>query len=106
MVWPFFPLLLEGWWWPTVATSAVLSICASYGLGWSPFWGLLFIAAVGLALRVVHAVRGPRLKPMGYCSYQDHLARRKAVELEAKKPGPLRMFKATASNTFRPQQIG
>jgi hypothetical protein len=27
------------------------------------------------------------------------------VEAEAQKPGPLRMFKATASNTFRPHQI-
>ena len=35
----------------------------------------------------------------------DHDRRALLVEEQAKKPGPLRMFKATASNTFRPNQI-
>jgi FAD/FMN-containing dehydrogenase len=42
---------------------------------------------------------------MGFCDRVEHDARCAATSAEAKKPGPIRMYKATASNTFRPHQI-
>jgi len=55
--------------------------------------------------RLKRALQGPATKPAGFCSRSDHEERVGKAKNAAKKPGPLRMFKATASNTFRPQQI-
>lgn len=97
---PLLNLVIEGVLWAAIAASIAVGV-----LSRSFANGLLMLLAFGVACRVKQAICGPRTKPAGTCSREDHKKRLAAASAEAKKPGPLRMFKATASNTFRPQQI-
>lgn len=106
MVWPVLPLVVEGLLKPALLSSALVALVARQLFGRSLAWGLPALLIFGLACRAYQTVRGPDTKPGGFCTREEHAKRRAAAEVEAKKPGPLRMFKATASNTFRPQQIG
>jgi FAD/FMN-containing dehydrogenase len=109
MVWPVLPIVAEG------LVPHALALTGAHGV-WQGIQGnwiravlspLLTLPAVGLVCRLVRAALGPQTKPGGACSREDHLARVQQVSDVAKNnPGPLRMFKATTSNTFRPQQIG
>jgi FAD/FMN-containing dehydrogenase len=99
-MYPLINIVIEGLAFPTIA--------ASFGAGVffkSPLYGLLTLLSIGTLCRLKQAVTGPSVKPAGTCSRKEHKERLEEAKKEAKKPGPLRMFKATASNTFRPQQI-
>ncbi|CAK0872373.1 unnamed protein product [Prorocentrum cordatum] len=100
MVWPILPLVIEGWIWPSLGSSVVIGCARRSFLS-----GLGFFLSTGLVCSLRQAIRGPATKPAGTCSREEFKSRVAQTEKEARKPGPLRMFKATASNTFRPQQI-
>jgi len=106
VMWPLLPLVVEGLLPRALAASVAAGFAAFFGSGRSPFYGLLVLPAMGVYCRVKRAVCGPMTAPQGRCSHQEHTTRVNAASSAAKEPGPLRMFKATASNTFRPQQIG
>jgi len=108
MVWPVLPLVIEGWLRLTLAAAGSFAALLAL-LGWSPIsWVLgsvVVIVASGLICRARRACLGPLTRPGGRCTREDHAARVQSAIAAAKQPGPLRMFKATTSNTFRPQQI-
>lgn len=104
MVWPLLPLVCEGQLRLSVVGAAGTA-AAFWRKGLSPWWGLLVLPAAGLLSRLRRAALGPVTKLGGRCTREEHLARLQAASSAAKQPGPLRMFKATTSNTFRPQQI-
>jgi len=99
MVWPILPLVSEG-----LLRVALLSSLVA-GVLLSAKSGLITLLCFGALCRVKQAVLGPTTKPAGFCSREEHKERVAEASAAAKKPGPLRMFKATASNTFRVQQI-
>jgi FAD/FMN-containing dehydrogenase len=99
-MYPLINIVIEGLAWPTLG--------ASFAVGFyfmSPLRGVLTLVSIGTLCRLKQAVKGPATKPAGTCSRKEYEERVAQVKEEAKKPGPLRMFKATPSNTFRPQQI-
>jgi FAD/FMN-containing dehydrogenase len=100
-MWPLFPLVIEGLLRIALASSLAAGIFVSWKLGFVVLFGF------GAFCRVKQAFQGPRTKPAGFCARESHQMRVSAAATAAKKsaPGPLRMFKATPSNTFRPQQI-
>jgi len=90
---------------PTLAATLLASwACLRKGL--KPYWGLGLLPAIALVCRVGRSIAGPKTRPAGRCSREAYAAKVRAAEAAAKLPGPLRMYKATTSNTFRPQQIG
>uniref|UniRef100_A0A7S4SXR8 Delta(24)-sterol reductase n=2 Tax=Alexandrium monilatum TaxID=311494 RepID=A0A7S4SXR8_9DINO len=106
MVWPILPLVLEGLLRPSLAASA--AVAALLGVKGSLLWPLgapATLIGIGLLVRARRAALGPATVAASRCSCKDHEERVKAAAEAAQQPGPLRMFKATASNTFRPQQI-
>jgi len=105
MVWPLLPIVIEGLAAPTLSATGVCGAFALYR-GRSPLWGVLVLPLVGAVCRVLRAVKGPPVGPAGKALREEYAARVKAASEAAKVPGPLRMFKKTASNTFRPNQIG
>jgi len=105
MVWPLLPIVVEGLAGQTLSATACLGAVALYR-GRSPFWGVLVLPAVGAVCRIMRAICGPMTKPAGLTDRGEHCKRVKAASEAAKVPGPLRMFKKTSSNTFRPNQIG
>jgi FAD/FMN-containing dehydrogenase len=98
-MWPLLPLVIEG----KLRLAVGTSLCTWAFYNWK--LGLFVFFAHGAILRIKQHLTGPATKPAGYCSRADHDERKRKAMEEAKKPGTLRMFKATASNTFRPQQI-
>eukprot|EP00928_Gymnodinium_smaydae_P078764 TRINITY_DN62847_c0_g1_i1.p1 TRINITY_DN62847_c0_g1~~TRINITY_DN62847_c0_g1_i1.p1 ORF type:complete len:534 (-),score=102.59 TRINITY_DN62847_c0_g1_i1:287-1888(-) len=106
MVWPLLPLIVQGWLTPALVASLAGGLIAKFQLGCSGVLGSVctFLCS-GVVCRIRQSIGGPVTRPMGFTSREEHNERKKQAEKEAKKPGPLRMFKATASNTFRPQQI-
>lgn len=100
MVWPILPLILEG----LIAYALAASVAVGIALG-SFKYGLLTFLLWGVFCRVKRSFLGPQTQLKGFCSRYVHHERVAKASEAAHKPGPLRMFKATASNTFRPQQI-
>lgn len=102
------PLVAEGFLRATLAAAGGAAVLLAL-LGWNPvFWLLGAVAVIvvaGLLCRARRASLGPWTLPGGTCSREEHAARVGSAREAAKQPGPLRMFKATTSNTFRPQQI-
>lgn len=108
MVWPLLPLVVENQLKPALIVSALATTLASVtGCGFfSPLAGISTLCGFGFFCRILRTVSGPSTCPRGFCSREEHTRRLRAAEAVAKQPGPLRMFKSTTSNTFRPQQIG
>lgn len=98
-MWPLLPLVVEGLLRPALFFSALV------GVFWSVKYGLAVLLLFGLFCRLKQAFTGPQTKPAGFSSRDEHKERVVKATTAAQQPGPLRMFKATASNTFRPQQI-
>lgn len=105
MVWPLLPLVVEGVF-PQTLVATVLTAVACWKKGLRPFWGLGVIPAIALLCRGARAIKGPKTQPAGRRTRAIHEVQVKEASAAAKVPGPLRMYKATTSNTFRPQQIG
>lgn len=107
MVWPVLPLAYEGVLVPTLALSAAFACGAKFLKGWSATWGFLPLFFSAACCRAYRAVKGSHVKPAGRCSREEHEKRKLEVSRAvSESSGPLRMFKGTPSNTFRPQQIG
>lgn len=109
MVWPVLPLVAEGLFRPALGASAgsalLLCLRGCRPVTWLP-GAVATLLVFGLACRAKRAALGPITKPAGFCSREEYKARAERASEAAKVPGPLRMYKATTSNTFRPQQIG
>jgi FAD/FMN-containing dehydrogenase len=107
---PYIPLVVEGLMLPMVALATLAGLAGQRGLlpeplqsavgGWA--W-LLVVAAFVAKTRLTGTDRASQTA--GMVSREDHVARLKETEIVAQRPGPMRMKKATASNTFRIQQI-
>lgn len=99
MVWPFYPLILEDKLFRTLSCSIGAAVCVSY-LGCSTlvaahvFLGLL----IAVALVVQSTIT---IKSVSATTYDDFQKKVRQLEDAAGTEGPLRMFKATVSNTFR-----
>lgn len=101
-MWPLFPLVVEGLLLPALAVAAALGLAAAQGFAppWAP---LVAVLAFSLKTRVTGMARASQ--SAGTVEREDHVGRVAVVKDTARKPGPMRMYKATASNTFRVGQI-
>jgi len=107
---PYIALVVEGLLLPCIVLSAAAGIAGRQGLlpeplqsalgGWS--WAVI-VALFVAKTRLTGTERASQ--SAGMASREDHEARVKETEKVAQRPGPLRMYKATASNTFRVNQI-
>lgn len=108
MVWPVLPLVAEGLLRPALLASGGTMILLRLQ-GWAPAtWpvgGVATLLSLGVLCRIRRKMLGPWTHASGRCDRGEHAARAQAAVAAAKRPGPLRMFKATTSNTFRPHQI-
>jgi len=104
-MWPWLPLVVEGLVYPALASTGAACF-ALWFIGRSSLLGLGCLPLFGAYCRVKRVVLGPQVAPAGRCSREDHRKRVEAASAAAKAgTGQLRMYKATASNTFRPHQI-
>ena len=99
-MWPLYPLVVNNLLTPTLCSATTL-LGAHYA-GQAPWWApLAAILLFGLSTRFIGATD----HTAGTIDRADYERRAAIVEEASKTPGPLRMFKATASNTFRIGQI-
>lgn len=108
MVWPLFPIVV----YEKVTLTAVLCGvfgCINWSCGYSGFWALLAAPIMmGLYLRFHSESEISDLQDL-YCSKESYEKKKAHVAATASKivsgGGKIRMFKKTASNTFRLGQV-
>jgi FAD/FMN-containing dehydrogenase len=107
---PYIALVVEGLLLPMVGLATLVGLAGQRGVLPEPFQGtfggwawLLVVAAFVAKTRLTGTERASQTA--GMVSREDYEGRVKEIEAVAQRPGPLRMKKATASNTFRIQQI-
>lgn len=104
MVFPVLPLVIEDVFLRALLLSSAVTVYLRWQ-GWSSFVWVPIFLFLGILCRIYRAFKGPFTSLGGRCSREDYASRVEEVKEVAKQPGPLRMFKKTASNTFRPAQI-
>jgi len=111
MVWPVLPIIVydkvSATCWTTFLTALAIPLCG-FRKRWSLSAVLLGPVGMGLYLRFLfrEAPRGALTTTRASYDARKKEAEKAAKHICATKDGKLRMFKATASNTFRPGQIG
>ena len=101
-MWPLFPLVVEGLLKHCLA--AAFGAGVAWYLGYAPAWApLAVVVAFGIYTRFKGTER--RSQTAGTVTRAEHDAQVEIIEKVAQNPGPMRMYKKTASNTFRVQQI-